>query len=159
GSPGAMDGTGTAARFNQPSGITADGGKLYVADFQNQTIRAVDIASGAVTTLAGAAGQCGHVDMPGAMARFCGPQDVIADHKGNLYVASENEIRKIVINGASVSTIAGGDMSGWADGVGTAARFFGPWRLALDATGRYLYVAETLNDDIRRVDLNNNFTV
>jgi len=43
GSPGAMDGTGTAARFNQPSGITADGGKLYVADFQNQTIRAVDI--------------------------------------------------------------------------------------------------------------------
>jgi DNA-binding beta-propeller fold protein YncE len=156
GSPGATDATGTNARFAQPLGITADGGKLYVADNNNHTIRAIDIATGAVSTLAGTAGQCGHVDMPGAMARFCNPQDVLADHKGNLYVASEHNIRKIVINGASVSTIAGNDMFGWVDGVGTAARFFGPWRLALDATARYLYVAENANDDIRRIDLNDN---
>jgi hypothetical protein len=36
---GNSDGTGTAARFNRPYGITTEGTNLYVADTENYTIR------------------------------------------------------------------------------------------------------------------------
>lgn len=39
GSSGSTDGTGTAARFYGPYGITTDGTYLYVADSGNNTIR------------------------------------------------------------------------------------------------------------------------
>ncbi|MBU3915495.1 hypothetical protein KKA14_08155, partial [bacterium] len=47
------DGTGTAAQFWQPAGITILNGYLYIADQANQRIRQVEIATGIVTTLAG----------------------------------------------------------------------------------------------------------
>lgn len=47
----ATDGTGAAARFNQPNGITSDGTNLYVTDSYLNTIRKIVIATGAVTTL------------------------------------------------------------------------------------------------------------
>jgi sugar lactone lactonase YvrE len=55
GSRGSADGTGSAARFNYPSGVAVDGmGNVCVADHSNHTIRKVT-ADGVVTTLAGAA--------------------------------------------------------------------------------------------------------
>jgi glutamine cyclotransferase len=50
---GFADGTGTAARFNDPHGITNDGTYLYVTDYKNSAIRRVEIATGKVFTLAG----------------------------------------------------------------------------------------------------------
>lgn len=87
GSAGSTDGTGTAALFNQPSGITVDSsGNLYVADTYNDTIR--KIASGAVvTTLAGSPGVIGTVDGTGALARFSQPYGITVDSSGNLYIA------------------------------------------------------------------------
>jgi ELWxxDGT repeat protein len=53
GSAGYSNGTGTAAQFNGPSGITADSsGNLYVADTQNQVLRKVS-STGVTTTIAG----------------------------------------------------------------------------------------------------------
>ena len=50
---GYLDDTGTAARFNHPTGIAVDGsGNVYVADELNNTIRKVTSA-GVVTTLVG----------------------------------------------------------------------------------------------------------
>ena len=58
-----MDGPGTTALFNGPSGIACDGaGNLYVADSHNNSIRKIVLATRAVTTLAGAAGQWGIAD-------------------------------------------------------------------------------------------------
>lgn len=48
---GSEDGEGRKARFYEPSGISAHGGKLYVADTNNHRIRVVDLKSGAVSTL------------------------------------------------------------------------------------------------------------
>jgi hypothetical protein len=62
------DGTGPNARFMNPMGVTIDntGTNLYVADSETFTIRKVEIATGKVTTIAGAPGQQGIVDCIGS---------------------------------------------------------------------------------------------
>lgn len=53
GTPGATDGTGSAARFNTPIGLTIDNpGNLYVIDQKNTKIRKVVTSTGVVSTLA-----------------------------------------------------------------------------------------------------------
>src|SRR4030042_982380 len=59
---GSADGTGTAARFNLPSGIVAVGTTLYVCDTGNHTIREIVSTSGLVTTVAGTPGVPGAID-------------------------------------------------------------------------------------------------
>ncbi|MES2536346.1 MAG: NHL repeat-containing protein [Pseudomonadota bacterium] len=107
---GSTDGTGAAARFEFPVGITADGlGNLYVTDTNNHTIRKIVIATGEVTTLAGTPGSRGSVDGTGAAALFDFPLGITADGAGNLFVAdtSNNTIRKIVAATGVVTTVAG----------------------------------------------------
>lgn len=118
---GSTDGTGTAARFNAPYGITSDGTNLYVADSVNRTIRQVVIATGVVTTLAGLAGSAGSTDGTGSAARFQSPQGITTDGT-NLYVSDLNHtIRQIVIATGVVTTLAGSAGStGSTDGTGTA---------------------------------------
>ncbi len=48
---GAADGRATRARFAEPGGISAAGGRLFVADTNNHAIRTIEIASGEVKTL------------------------------------------------------------------------------------------------------------
>ena len=55
GTAGSADGVGGAAEFYRPAGIalSPDGSVLFVADFSNHKIRRVEVATGAVTTVAG----------------------------------------------------------------------------------------------------------
>lgn len=155
GSNGFADAIGTAARFNQPRGIIADGlGNLYVSDSSNQVIRKVVIATAAVTTLAGGVGQTGHVDATGTAARFNEPRSLALDGVGNLYVAdSANScIRAVALATGAVTTLAGSGTPGGSDGVGTAAAFDNPRGLASDGLGD-LYVADTNNSMIRKIVL------
>jgi sugar lactone lactonase YvrE len=148
---GYADGTGTAALFNHPSGITVDGsGNAYIADTNNNTIRKLVIASGAVTTVAGQAGVAGSADGVGTAASFNGPSGIAVDSTGNLYVSDTLNftIRKVTSAGA-VTMVAGGvGASGFTDATGTAARFHGPQGLTLDSSGN-LFVADTNNNAIR----------
>ena len=94
-SQGDDDGTGTAAKFNNPSGVAVDSsGHVYVADQSNHRIRKISPAA-VVTTLAGSSS--GYVDGALAAAKFNGPSGVAVDSSGNLYVADFNNhrIRKI----------------------------------------------------------------
>jgi sugar lactone lactonase YvrE len=96
GTPGDAVGTGTGARFNQPCGIAAAGGNLYVADTGNNRIRTIVIATGVVTTLAGN-GTRGEADGTGTAAQFDRPRGITVDGSGNRYVADygSHRIRKI----------------------------------------------------------------
>ncbi len=149
---GTTDGTGSAARFNFPVGITVDSaGNIYVADAKSFTIRKIT-AAGVTTTYAGAASQLGATDGPAASARFFLPYGVAADASGNVYVADggNHVIRKISAAGV-VSTLAGTALqSGFVNGTGAAARFNTPWGLAVDGSGN-VYVADSENNAIRRV--------
>ena len=92
---GYADGTGAAAQFYGPSGIsfTGDGG-LYVADTYNHRIRKITSA-GVVTTLAGSTS--GYADGTGAAAKFYYPFGISLTGDGSLYVsdAYNHRIRKI----------------------------------------------------------------
>ncbi|GHV80811.1 hypothetical protein AGMMS49944_26020 [Spirochaetia bacterium] len=152
GTQGYADGTGTAARFWSPTGITTDGSEnLYVADYGNHRIRKIVIASGAVTTLAGSI--YGYADGMGTAAWFRNPDGITTDGGGNLYVADSvnNRIRKIVISSGVVTTFAGSGTRGYADGTGTAARFWSPTGITTDGSGN-LYVTDRYNARIRQIE-------
>ena len=105
---GFADGTGAAASFNGPAAVALDTlGNLYVADYYNNTIRKVS-AAGVVSTIAGSAPFWGAVDDTGSAARFNGPQALVVDAVGNVYVADTNNdtVRKITPAGV-VSTVIG----------------------------------------------------
>jgi hypothetical protein len=152
GGRGNLDGTGAAARFNNPSRVAVDrGGNIYVADEHSHTIRKIT-AAGIVTTLAGAAGIHGDADGTGAAARFSSPSGVAVDVAGNVYIADtgNHTIRKITSAGV-VTTLAGTThMLGDADATGAAARFFVPRGIAIDRDGN-VYVADSANHTIRKV--------
>ncbi|MBI5636806.1 MAG: hypothetical protein HZA03_02425 [Nitrospinae bacterium] len=151
---GSADGTGAAASFSYPKGITTDGTNLYVADFNGPTIRKVVISTGVVTTLAGTAGTNDDVDGIGAAAAFYGPQGITTDGT-NLYVTDywNHNVRKIVIASTVVTTLAGSTLlsqaQGSTDGTGTAALFKGPYGITTDGTS--LYVMDTGNHTIRKI--------
>lgn len=148
---GTADGSGSAARFNGPYGITSDGASLYVTDFFNHMIRRIVIATGEVTTVAGSATP-GSADGVGAAAGFRSPKGITTDG-ANLYVADSGNrrIRKIVIATGAVTTLAGSGVSGDADGAGAAAAFNNPEDLTTDGTR--LYLTDAGNHNVRRIDI------
>ncbi|MEI6716024.1 MAG: HYR domain-containing protein, partial [Verrucomicrobiota bacterium] len=149
---GSVDGTGSAALFDNPVGVAVDGnGGVYVADGLNHTIRKIT-NGGVVTTLAGSAGVSGSVDGIGSAALFNYPAGVAVDGNGGVYVADSgnNTIRKITSSGV-VTTLAGSSgVSGSEDGIGGVARFSGPSGLAVDGNGS-VYVADFRNNTIRKI--------
>jgi hypothetical protein len=153
GSSGSTNGTGSAARFDQPFDVAADlnSGLVYVADSGNQLIRKITSA-GVVTTLAGQAVTSGSANGAGSVARFNIPSGAVVDGNLNVYISDYgNEVvRKISLAGVVVTMAGTAGVTGTNNGTGTAARFNGPAGVAVDGSGN-VYVAEYQNHAIRKI--------
>ena len=152
--PGFADGSATTAQFNGPRGVACDArGHVYVADTFNQRIRVIEVATGAVTTLAGSS--LGDNNGPGATAQFNFPSGVACDASGTIvYVADtkNHSIRFIDVATAGVHWLAGTGPAGFIDGPFATARFNTPLGVAFDGNDR-LYVADYNNYRIRCIVL------
>src|SRR3990172_826997 len=112
------------------------------------------ISGGAMVLLEGMRGGIGTSDGTDSVARFNSPRG-IAVYGDTLYIADQNNhsIRKIDIPTKTVTTIAGySSVPGLDDGVGSAARFNTPEGIETDGT--FLYIADTKNNAIRKIDIN-----
>ena len=150
--------------MNGPQVGAADGkGNLYFVDFNNNVIRMVN-SSGVISTVAGdnalGVGYSGDGG-PATSAQLYYPQMVAVDGAGDLYIADTGNypnigvghsvIRKVTPDGI-ISTVAGNGSNGYSGdgGVATSAEMYGPWDIAVDASGN-LYIADMNNDAIREV--------
>lgn len=150
-------GSGIGVSFDQPYGIAVDSqDNVFVADAGGNRIRKIT-PDGQVTTYAGNFNP-GYKDGPAATALFFSPAGITIDKNDNIYVADtyNNMIRKITPQG-NVTTVAGNIRPGIFDAVGTNANFNTPFNLIVDNNGN-IYVADTQNDDIRKIDANNSVT-
>jgi DNA-binding beta-propeller fold protein YncE len=87
---GFADGTGNDASFSRPSGLaySADGSTIAVADTFNQRVRLIDVATGAVTTLAGS-DTAGFADGTRSAASFRNPEDVAYSPDGSTLAVAD----------------------------------------------------------------------
>ncbi len=150
GGEGRRDGAPEVALFAQPSGLATDGKRLYVADSEISAIRAIDLADGNVTTLAGGdLFDFGDVNGKGENARFQHPLGVAVAER-RLYVADSynHKIRAIDLRSRFVSNLIGSGKPGLQNDI--PALFHEPGGVSF-ADGK-LFVADTNNHVTRVVE-------
>ena len=152
GSVGTADGPASSARFYIPYTPTVLGnGSIAITDNHNQAIRIV--VGNEVWTIAGQKQTPGYADGEYTNARFYYPEGMITGPDGTTLFVSDawgRAIRRIV--GRTVTTIAGMlGQEGYADGVGSQARFNGP--SAIKRLGSVLYVTDHSNALVRRLNI------
>ena len=148
---GYQDGQDTAARFGDIVGLASDAdGNIYASDMGCSCIRKIT-PSGLVTYFAlGSPTYNPYPYGPSLISPpYTGPVGICADGAGNLFVTEGNSIVKITPGGA-ITTVAGSNTAGYADGPATIAQFNNPNALALDAQGN-LYVSDVGNNRIRKI--------
>ncbi|MBI5609035.1 MAG: hypothetical protein HY902_09155 [Deltaproteobacteria bacterium] len=149
GTAGASDGVGTSATFNLPTALAIGAGDvLLVADTNNSMIREIAIDT-TVSTLTGMAG-VGNINGSLDKAKFKAPKGIAVSATGLIAVADTGNHAIRLINGNSVTTLAGGLGAGYVDGSPTQAKFNGPTGIGFDAKG-YVWVADMNNHRIRVV--------
>lgn len=156
GERGFADGVGAAAQFATPWGLalSLDGTTLYVADRGNHRIRAIALATNTVTTLAGA-GTSGYDEGIGSRAYFSLPKNLKMGADGFLYLseAGSHRVRQIDPATGLTKLVAGSGERGFLDGAKADARFNDLEGLAPDTAANVVYVADSANDVIRRIDI------
>ena len=143
-------GPATSAQLNQPWGVAANGGNVFIADAGNNRIRKVD-SNGMITTIAGTgiAGFSGDGG-PATSAQLSYPTGVAVDAIGNIYIAGFGDSRVRKITNGTITTVAGTGLAGYnGDGIpATLAQLNHPTGFLLDSAG-VVRVAEDNNNRIR----------
>ncbi|NND72521.1 MAG: hypothetical protein HKN43_13175 [Rhodothermales bacterium] len=156
-------GPATGIDLNHPVSLTiGDDGHYYLASWHNWKIKKVDKdtdqVSAAVGTTQGFEGDAG----PATSAKMDIPSSLVFDLDGNMFVSDQGNfrIRKVDAATGMIDTFAGGDR-GFADGIGSAAKFDAPkgpdatpgGKIAINDDRTFLYVADTGNNRIRMINL------
>ena len=166
GTAGFVDGQGSGAQFDHPSGLAYDSSdnSIYVADEFNHCIRRIS-ASGEVTTIAGS-GIAGYEDSEDALngkflfptgLAFAGDTLYIADRGNHLIRSLQASVSPGSIrNVGDLTTLAGNGVSGFVNGATDSAQFDNPTDVAISPSGAIL-VADRDNHCIRAIDTTNGF--
>jgi sugar lactone lactonase YvrE len=151
------DGPASKAELRQPHSIALDGdGRLLICDVGNHRIRAVNLSSATIETIGGTGERLPTPDgVPLKGTPLNGPRTMVIDRDGSMYLALRegNAIYRIAPETRRLHHLAGTGEQGYSGDGGPArlARLAGPKGLAL--SGRNLYLADTENHAIRRIDL------
>ncbi|CAN5736182.1 hypothetical protein BH11BAC7_BH11BAC7_32370 [soil metagenome] len=149
---GYADGIGSAAKFNNPSGLVVDNaGVIFVADYANNCIR--EINGTVVTTFAGVGGVSGDLLGAAATAKFNRPTDLCVDPQGNMYVTDQINNKVKVISGGMVTLLAGSGTQASVDGTGAGASFYKPAYIGIDLYHGTVFVTEWFTNKVRHIDV------
>ncbi len=155
GAEACIDGSLTQSAFAQPSGITTDGKELFVADSEVSSIRGVGLLEQPqVRTVCGSGELFGFGDIDGAGDQVRLQHCLGVEYAQNyLWVTDtyNHKIKLVSPHSGNCQTVLGDGIAGLQNGQGQSTRFSEP--SGLSAIGSYLYVADTNNHAIRRVEL------
>ena len=148
-------GPASAAEFGAIYSVAFDpkGASMVVADLDNRRVRAIDMASGLVRTVAGDGSKGVPRDgSEAARSPLVDPRAAALDGAGNLYIAERggHALRVVDASGRIRTVVGTGKAGGTGDGgPGIAATLNGPKHLAIDRDGGVL-IADTENHAIRK---------
>jgi len=159
GEPGFADGAFGEARFRHPHGLAFDGATLYVADTGNHAVRAVDLETRTVRTVAGT-GERGDLvpwePLAGRDAALASPWDLALDGRTlHVAMAGLHQLWALELGEERVRAFAGSSHEALADGILRGAALAQP--SALVATGDRLYFADAESSSVRWADLRTSF--
>ena len=160
----------TTATLNQPRSISfssmftvdfATSSQLYIADTNNYRIRVVDMSTGIINTVVGTGIFGASSDNSPATSTTIGSvYGVFIDDPRKVLYFSEsnyNRVKMVDLSTGILSTLAGSGAAGYSvahEGISsTLASLNVPSGLWIDSMCTYLYIADTSNHRIRRVDL------
>ena len=153
-------GPASAASLNGPMDVATDtAGNIYVADMNNNCIRKIS-GAGIISTIAGTT-TAGFANdgQPATLAELNQPQGVAADSAGNIFIADygNQRVRRIDTNGV-MATLGGDGISGYSGDGGPAyrAELYSPTGVTI-GTGRVIYIADSYNNKIRKIDSSSNY--
>jgi DNA-binding beta-propeller fold protein YncE len=157
GQVGFKDGSYTEATFSTPQGMALDGTTLYVADTNNHAIRAIDLGSRAVTTLAGTGEQSYDRAASGDMHKtpLSSPWDVAFDGSQTLYIAMAglHQIWALHLDSGTVEALIGSGQEGLQDGQFKQAQLAQPSGLYF--ANNTLYFTDPESSSVRAADITN----
>ena len=150
------NGVATSARFNRPTALAVDAQNLYIVDSGNHRIRAINLTTNIVTTVAGNGGAgYGGDGVQATIASLNSPSGMAIDAAGNIFIAdrSNHRVRKVDAVTKLISTVAGNGEQGFAGDSNQAAtaQLNNPTDVAVDAAGNVFIVDQT-NNRVRRVN-------
>lgn len=157
-------GPAKSAGLVEPNGIALGPGpdgpksKLYIADVRGHRIRVVDLPSGIIQTFAGdGTGKREGDGGPVSKARLYGARAVAVGPDGDVFILERegHSLRKVEADTGNITTIAGTGAKGDTGdgGPATKATFNGPKEMCVAPDGSAIYVVDTENQKIRRVDM------
>jgi hypothetical protein len=160
-----FDGPVTEINLNHVTSMTVGplDGNFYLAVWHNWKIKMVNKTTLYATSVVGTDGGFGGDGGPAYLANILLPSNCVFDQIGNMFIADQGNgrIRKVDKATGTINTLAGQFPQGWTDGFGFVARFnwsrgndaYPGGRIDIDAAGQNLYVADQLNNRIRKVNI------
>ncbi len=153
---GGDGGPAADATMNQAYSIALDNSTLFVVDLKNQRLRQIDLSTGVISNVCGTGESKMPVNgSPAKTSTLADPRSVAVD-RDNIWIVLRggNSVWRIDRKTDKIYHVAGTGKKGFSGDGGDAklATFNGPKGIAVDP-GVALYLADTENHAIRRIDL------